>query len=160
MDLVQYAPYKMTYKTMGLAMKVHNDRGPGQRGAIYQRALAAKLSDIGLAFVQEPCISVEMDDGTAVGPYYPDFIVGSAVIVEIRADSHHLTDDDVDRVMDYFSLTDCKVALLINFGRQRLEWKCLFPPKGIRGLRRRKCPKCRSDRRRRRCRCLCFPFQS
>jgi GxxExxY protein len=139
MGLVEDAPHgDLTYRVTGLAMAVHNDRGPGHREAVYQRALAAQFRDAELDFVEEPCISVEMDDGTVVGIYYPDFIVGGAVIVEIKAHSHPLTNDDVAQVIDYFAGTDCEVALLINFGRPRLEWKRLFPPKKIRDHRRRK----------------------
>ncbi len=96
MGLVKDAPHSdLTYKAVGLAMTVHNDLGPGHREAVYQRALAAKLRDADLVFAEEPCISVEMDDGTVVGLYYPDFVVEDAVIVEIKAHSHSLTNDDV-----------------------------------------------------------------
>jgi GxxExxY protein len=139
MGLLEDAPHSdLTYRVIGLAMAVHNDLGPGHREAVYQRALAAKLRDADLVFGEEPCISVEMEDGTVVGLYYPDFIVEGAVIVEIKALSHPLTNDDVAQVVDYFSGTDCGVALLINFGRRRLEWRRLFPPRKIREHRRKK----------------------
>ena len=38
----------------------------------------------------------------------------------------------------WLSGINCEVALLINFGRRRLEWKRLFPPKKIREHRRKK----------------------
>ena len=138
MGLVENAPHHdLTYRIIGLAMAVHNDRGPGHREAIYQRAMAAKLREADLVFAEEPCISVEMDDGTVVGLYYPDFIVEGVVIVEIKAHPHPLTNDDVAQVIDYFAGTDCDVALLINFGRPRLEWRRLFPPTAIREHRRK-----------------------
>ncbi len=129
MGLVDDAPH--------LAIAVHNDLGPGHREAVYQRALAAKLRDADLVLAEEPCISVEMDDGTVVGIYYPDFVEG-VVIVEMKAHSHPLTNDDVAQVIDYFAGTNCEVALLINFSRRCLEWKRLFPPIKIREHRRKK----------------------
>jgi GxxExxY protein len=130
MELAKNAPHSdLTYRIIGLAMVVHNERGPGHREAVYQHALAAKMREADLVFAEEPCISVEMDDGTVVGLYYPDYIVENVVIVEIKAQSSPLTKDDVAQVIDYFAGTDCDVALLINFGRPRLEWKRIFPPK-------------------------------
>ena len=139
MGLVKDAPHSdLTYKIIGFAMAVHNELGPGHREVVSHRALAAKFRDADVVFAEEPCISVEMDDGTIVGIYYPDFIVEDVVIVEIKAHSHPLTNDDIAQVIDYFAGTNCDVALLINFGRRRLEWKRLFPPKKIREHRRKK----------------------
>lgn len=139
MGLVEDAPHSdVTYRVVGLAMAVHNDLGLGHREIVYHRALEAKLREVEVDFVSEPCISVEMDDGTVVGLYYPDFVVEDSVIVELKAHSHPLTNDDVAQVIDYFAGIDSEVALLINFGRRRLEWKRLFPPKKIREHRRKK----------------------
>jgi hypothetical protein len=110
MGLVEDAPHHdVTYKVIGRAMAVHNDLGPGHRELVYHRALAAEFQDVDTVFTEEPCISVEMEDGTVVGLYYPDFIVEDVVI-----------------------------ALLINFGQPRLEWHRLFPPKKISEHRRKK----------------------
>ena len=137
--LVEDAPQSdVTYQVIGLAMAVHNDLGPGHREVVYQRALAARLCDADLNFAEEPCISVEVDDGTVVGIYYPDFVVEGVVVVEIKARSHLLTNDEIAQVIDYFAGTNCEVALLINFGRPRLEWRRLFPPRKVSEHRRKK----------------------
>jgi len=139
MGLVEDAPHHdVTYKVIGRAMAVHNDLGPGHREVVYHRALAAEFQDVNAVFAEEPCISVKMEDGTAVGLYYPDFIVEDVAIVEIKAHSHPLTNDEIAQVIDYFAGTGCKVALLINFGRPRMEWHRLFPPKKISEHRRKK----------------------
>jgi GxxExxY protein len=79
-----------------------------------------------------------MEDSTVIGIYYPDSVVGDVVIVEIKAHSHPLTNGDVAQVIDYFAGVNCEVALPINFGRRRLGWKRLFPPRKIREHRRKK----------------------
>ena len=91
----------------------------------------------GVVFESEPPIAVENKDGVLVGLYYPDFIVEQVVLVEVKAHTWPLTNDEIAQVIDYFAGTNCNVALLINFGRPRLEWKRLFPPKKILEHRRK-----------------------
>jgi hypothetical protein len=51
--------------------------------------------------------------------------------VEIKAHHQPLNADEVAQVLDYFAASNFQVALLITFGRQRLDWQRLFPPKHI-----------------------------
>ncbi len=133
------APHKeITCRIIGAAMAVHNDLGPGHREEVYQRALASKLLEVGLSFQERVPIEIFDENDVVVGLYNPDYIVEEKVITEIKAHSHPLTNDDLAQVIDYFAGTRCSVALLINFGRPRLEFKRLFPPKKIAEHRRKK----------------------
>jgi GxxExxY protein len=133
------APHKdVTFKVIGACMAVHNDIGPGHREEAYQRALALKFQEIDLAFEEQVPINVMNENGDPVQLYIPDYIVDTNVIVEIKAHSHNLTNDEMAQVIDYFAGSGCDIALLVNFGRLRLEWKRMFPPKKILEHRRKK----------------------
>ncbi len=55
MGLTANAPHaQLTYRIIGLAMEVHNELGPGHREADYHDALAIKLRNAGLDFLDEP----------------------------------------------------------------------------------------------------------
>ncbi|MBI3362238.1 MAG: GxxExxY protein [Chloroflexi bacterium] len=140
--LVENAPHAdITYKIVGAAMAVHNELGPGHREEVYQRAMIKKMADppFELEFAPEPDLPVEDEEGRTIFVYKPDFLVTVVVILELKAHPYSLTDDDLAQVIDYFAACPkCEVALLINFGRPRLEWKRLFPPKHILEHRRRK----------------------
>jgi len=139
MTLVKNAPHAdLTYRISGAAMAVHNDLGPGHREEVYHNALAARFSQEGLGFQDEVPLPVETEGGTVVLVYSADFVVEGMVVTEIKAHSHPLTKDDMARVIDYLAATRYEVALLINFGRPRLEFKRLFPPKKIQKHRRKK----------------------
>jgi len=145
--LMENAPHKeITYKIIGATMAVHNDLGPGHREEVYQRALAIKLLEAGLSFQEQLPIEICNENGGAVGLYNPDYIVEEKVITEIKAHSHPLTNDDLAQVIDYFAGPECQVALLFNFGRPRLEFKRLFPPKKIKEHRRKKWGNLSTDR--------------
>ena len=130
---------KLTYTIIGLAMQVHNELGPGHREAVYHDAMAAKLKQAGLNFEDEPYIPITLEDGSVVGGDSPDHVVEQIVIAEYKARSHLMTDDDLAQVIGYFAaLPHCPVALFINFGRPRLEYHRILPPKKVEAFRRQK----------------------
>ena len=137
MGLVADAPYhKLCYDIIGAAMFVHNKQGPGHREKLYQRSLTAKLRNIGLKVEEE--VRVEIDfESRPVGLLYLDHLVEDAVIVEDKAFSHMLTNEDIAQVITYLAATGLPVGLLFNFGRRRLEYKRIFPPRKLEGWRDR-----------------------
>jgi GxxExxY protein len=139
-DVIQDAPWlEYTYKIIGLGMEVHNELGPGHREPVYHNAMVAKCGQAGLSFEDEPFIPVTLDDGTVVGGNSPDLVVEQLVIVELKARSHLMTKDDMARIIGYFAaLPECRVALFINFGRPRLEYHRLLPPKKVKAFQREK----------------------
>jgi GxxExxY protein len=56
------------------------------------------------------------------------FVEGQ-VVVEVKAFSHQLTNDDKAQVINYLKATGAPVGLLFNFGRRALEYHRLFPAK-------------------------------
>jgi len=140
MTVITDAPWtKLTYRIIGLAIEVHNELGPGHREYVYHRAMAAKLKQTELCFEDEPECAATLDDGTVVGGNRPDLLVERTAIVEFKARSHLMTKDEQAQVIGYFAaLPECPVALLINFGRPRLEFHRLLPPKKIQAFRREK----------------------
>jgi len=103
MGLVTDAPYqKLCYDIIGAAMLVHNKQGPGHKEKLYQRSLTARLRDIGLKVEEE--VRVEIDfEGRPVGLLYLDHLVEDAVIVEDKAFSHMLTNEDIAQVITYLA---------------------------------------------------------
>ena len=121
---------QVTYRIIGAAMRVHNELGPGLKEAFYQRALLREFERAGLAFEQEYSLEVQFDGGT-IGLLYLDHFVEGAVIVEEKAISHLLTQDELAQVITYLCATKAPVGLLINFGRSLLEYRRIFPPRNV-----------------------------
>ena len=124
----------LTFRIIGACMAVHNDLGPGHREVVYQRALGKKFKELGIGFEEWVPLTVVDENGNKIIVYRPDFRVRHCVWLEIKAQGHPLTSDDEAQVFDYFAADEehaCDVALLVNFGRPRLQWARLFPPKQI-----------------------------
>jgi len=119
-------PYEdVTYRIIGAAMAVHRRIGPGQKEAVYQRALEAKFETVELAFEAQKNLEV-YDEGRLVGYYIPDFIVEGKVIVEIKAFAT-LHVKYLGQVITYLNHTGLPIGLLINFGERSLRRRRVFP---------------------------------
>ena len=137
MGLITDAPFhELCYRIIGAAMDVHNRLGPGLREIHYQRALGIRLKELGIHAVAEQPVEIHLD-GRLLGRLYLDFLVEDAVVVELKAFSHLLTNDEIAQVITYLTATGKPVGLLFNFGRRRLQFKRIFPPRSLDGWRGR-----------------------
>jgi len=118
----------LTYQIIGCAMDVHNRLGPGYKEEIYENALYAGCERAGLPIQRQVPVEV-FDLGETVGLFYLDLFVSEQVIVEVKAFSHQLTNDELAQVLNYLKATGASVGLLFNFGRRKLEYRRIFPPK-------------------------------
>ena len=121
---------QLTFSVIGCAMRVHNTLGPGLKESAYQEALSIELERAGLSFVPEQSVEMHVD-GAAIGLLYLDHLVDGQLIVEEKAVSHLLTKEGVAQVITYLRAVGKPVGLLLNFGRKRLEYKRIFPPKNV-----------------------------
>ena len=118
----------LTYRIIGAAMQVHNRLGPGYKEEVYERALAAELTS-GDVLVETQFRVDVWDNGALVAVFYLDLFVARTVVVEVKAFSHQLTNDELAQVINYLKATDAPVGLLLNFGRRSLEKRRVFPGK-------------------------------
>lgn len=130
-ELVDDGLNGLTFKVIGLAMTVHTDLGPGHREATYHNAMTQRYADANLIAEYEPELPIIDENGNHINSHFPDHRVEQRLLVEYKAHTHALNNDEIAQCFDYFAASDCDVILLFNFGRRRLEWKRLFPPKQI-----------------------------
>jgi len=71
-----------------------------------------------------------------VGLFILDLYVEDQVVVEVKAFSHPLTNDELAQAINYLKATQAPVALLFNFGRRKLEYRRVFPGKSGSPLQR------------------------
>ncbi len=122
----------VTYDTIGAAMRVHSRLGPGLKERHYQRDLVAEIQQTG--WTAEAEYFVELWDGEVwLGRLYLDILVEGVVVVECKAFSHLLTNEELAQVICYLAATGLGVGLLLNFGRKRLEYRRILPPKVLKG---------------------------
>lgn len=116
-----------TGQIIGLAFDAHNELGSGFQEVVYQRALALELTAAGLEFTREADIRIYYK-GKHIDTRRVDFVIGDC-IVEIKARKELLPEDYI-QTLNYLKASGYRVALLINFGGQRVEHKRFINEKG------------------------------
>jgi GxxExxY protein len=113
-------------------MRVHRRTPRGLLEKHYQVALQTELSAEGLSVPDEYHIEI-YDDDVWLGRLYLDLWVNECVVVELKAVSHPMGNDEVAQVIAYLAAMNAKVGLLLNFGTTRLQYRRILPPKAMQG---------------------------
>ncbi|MCG3129989.1 MAG: hypothetical protein FLDDKLPJ_00736 [Phycisphaerae bacterium] len=113
-----------THAIIGGAIEVHRQLGSGFLEAVYQEAMACELDARGVSFKAQAELPVFYKGTRLRCTYKADFVCYDAVIVELKALSA-LTSIEQSQVLNYLKASGIERALLINFGKQKLEFQRL-----------------------------------
>jgi GxxExxY protein len=102
-------------------MKVHSNLGKGFPEYIYQRALAIELEKINLPYAREKEWEVYYDN-QMIGKRRVDFVIEEKVLVELKAISS-FEPSHYNQIIIYLEAFKLDIGLLINFGKNSLEFK-------------------------------------
>ncbi len=105
---------QLTEQTIGAAIEVHRELGPGLLESAYEAALAYELTLRGLVFERQTALPILYKGLLIEVGYRLDILVADSVIVELKAVER------VERIHEaqlitYLKLSGKKVGLLINF---------------------------------------------
>ncbi len=118
-----------TYQIIGAAMEVHKTLGCGFTEKVYQDALEKEFLLEGIPFVRETSMQILYKGEMLPSVFMPDFVCYDKIIVELKA-VEELSGLHESQAINYAHVANIKVALLINFGAESLEYKRLFNPNG------------------------------
>ena len=111
----------ITEQLIGAAFEVHNVLGYGFLERVYQRAIQVELQLRGVKVELEPKIQVEFK-GVIVGDYAADLLVADKILVELKTDAEYQPLHEAQLVNELHG-TGIRVGYLVNFGRERVEYK-------------------------------------
>ncbi|MBX9634375.1 MAG: GxxExxY protein [Magnetospirillum sp.] len=112
----------LTGAILRAAFEVGNTLGHGFLESVYQRALAHELSLAGLQIVREMPFRI-IYKGQEIGTYIADLVVEGSVIVELKAMDAAIGLPQISQCLNYLRASGLKKALILNFGRPRVEYK-------------------------------------
>ncbi|MEW5944478.1 MAG: GxxExxY protein [Pseudomonadota bacterium] len=110
---------ELAYKIVGLAMQVHSKLGHGFLEKVYENALMVMFRREVIEARQQVPIAV-MFEGETIGEYCADILVENKIILELKA-VEAISDAHRAQALNYLKATNLRLALILNFGKQRLE---------------------------------------
>jgi GxxExxY protein len=113
-----------SYKIIGICFEVHNNLGPGFLEIVYKDALEYEFKKANIPFKREKQYSIRYKDITLKHSFYADFVVYDKIILEVKA-VNGIADEFIAQSINYFKVSSNRLALLVNFGELKLNYKRL-----------------------------------
>lgn len=105
-------------------IEVHKSLGTGFLEIVYKDALELEFRQRNVFFEREKEYPVLYKNEILPHSFYADFVVFENVILEIKAKSD-IANEDISQTLNYLKCSNCKVGLILNFGRTTLGIKRL-----------------------------------
>ena len=112
---------EITEAIIGAAFEVHNAMGYGFLEQVYKNAMQVELIQRGGHCQTESEIKVRYKN-VVVGDYFADLFVDQVVIVELKVAKTYQPADEA-QLLNELKVTGIKVGLLVNFGREKVEFQ-------------------------------------
>ncbi|MDR6967328.1 GxxExxY protein [Flavobacterium arsenatis] len=114
-----------TYKIIGICMEVHNTLGAGFLEIVYKDALELEFSRAGIFYEREKQYEVNYKGIILPHKFYADFVVFDEVILEVKG-TKDIANEHIAQTINYLKVSQNKVALIVNFGELKLNYKRLI----------------------------------
>ena len=113
-----------SYQVISKCFEVHNALGHGFLEVVYKDALEIVFKQDAIPYEREKEYDVWFRNILLPHRFYSDFVVLDKIILEVKCVAS-LTDSHIAQTINYLKVSGNKLALLVNFGRGKLEHKRL-----------------------------------
>ncbi len=120
-DNIKYPYQSESFKIIGACMEVHKILGKGLLEIVYKDALEIEFNNQNIQFEREKKFDVEYKGATLNHNFYADFVVFDKIILEVKA-QNGLVEEHYKQTLNYLAISKMKLALLINFGNDSLNY--------------------------------------
>lgn len=110
------------YNIIGTCMEVHNNLGAGFLEIVYKDALEYEFGKNKIPYEREKEYIVNYKGIQLPHKFYADFVVYDKIILEVKCMSG-LADEHIAQTLNYLKVSDNRLGLLINFGKEKLQSK-------------------------------------
>ena len=119
---------ELSYLIMQAAYEVHNTLGPGFPEGIYEEAMRRELTSRGMKLERQKKVIVEFK-GEPIGEFKLDSVVNERVILEYKAVGE-IAKIYEQQALSYLKATGLELAIVINFGAERVQSSRVINTKG------------------------------
>jgi len=107
---------------IGIGIEIHKILGHGFLEIVYKDAFEYEFRKKMTGYEREKEFSIPYKDIILPHKFYADFVIFGKIILEIKA-KEGIADEDYAQTINYLKCSGCKVGLILNFGKLKLEIK-------------------------------------
>ena len=111
---MEFTENEITKIVFESGLQIHKTIGPGLLESAYEECLYFDLVNAGLEVEKQKSLPLIYKEIKLDADYRVDFLIGNKVIIEIKS-IEALHPIHTAQVLTYLKLSNCKLALLINF---------------------------------------------
>lgn len=111
-----------SYQIIGICMEVHNNLGAGFSEIVYKDALELEFKNAKIEYSREKEYAVNYKGIILSHKFYADFVIFDKIILEVKG-KNKIADEDIAQCINYLKVSGNNLALLVNFGEQKLNYK-------------------------------------
>ena len=118
-----YPLQKETGIIINIGYEVYKQLGAGFLEIVYKDAFEYEFQLREISYQREKEYVVKYKDIILKHKFYADFVVYDSVILEVKAKLGGLAREDIAQAINYLKVSVCKVGLILNFTKEKLEVK-------------------------------------
>ncbi len=119
----EYPLKEETGMLIGLGYEIQRHLGPGFLEIVYKDAYEYELQLNEVPYNREKQFDVNYKGKILDHKFFADFVVLNDIVLEIKAKSGGIAPEDLAQTINYLKVSGCKVGLILNFAKSKLEIK-------------------------------------
>ena len=122
-DKNEYPLQEETELIIRTGIEIHKTLGAGFLEIVYKDAFEYEYRIQDVLYQREKEYAIHYKNAILPHKFYADFVVFDKVIVEIKSKEGGIAEEDYAQAINYLKCSGCKVGLILNFGKMKLEIK-------------------------------------
>lgn len=122
-DSKNYPLQNETDLIIATGIEIHKILGAGFLEIVYKDAFEYEFGMKDIFYEREKKYQINYKNIILPHFFYADFIVFDSVILEIKAKQAGIAEEDYAKTINYLKISGCKVGLILNFAKLKLEIK-------------------------------------
>ena len=119
---------ELSYTILQAVYEVHNQLGPGFLESIYEEATAREFLARSIEFERQKRVVVTYKN-EPIGEHVLDLVVNKRIILELKAVAK-ISRIHEQQALSYLKATGLPLAIVINFGAERVQFSRIVNTKG------------------------------
>ncbi len=113
-----------SFAIIGACFDVYNFLGYGFLEIVYKDALEIEFAEREIGYKREVKYNVNYKGTNLPHNFYADFVIFNSIILEVKA-LKEISDVHIAQCLNYLKVSGLRLALLVNFGREGVDYKRL-----------------------------------